>query len=218
MRADSFSSTDVSPNGLLKSHSRTLLRQGDGLISHLSEDEKCALADELTRSGFRSYERSPTIRRTMSRALSAGSRRLEQSASSNFLGNSWLGQLAADEPAIAHALPRSVDVWSPTAADLYVPVGKSVPRESKRAKLNAMKEVHCAPAARTSSLHCSCLARHTPTPHANSLSAWAHCGICPPSSNTNRADLNRRWAIYPGLRRSGRSRKRIKAQQDAPDA
>jgi len=145
------------PSERLKTQSRALLRQGEGLVSHLSEDERRALADELARTGWRRYDRSPTVQRTMSRALSEGSRQFGLSAGSQLREASWLEQSSwtVGEPAPTQALAlRTADLWTPTAADFDAmerpaPAGESaLPRESKRAKLNAMREVRIAHTAR----------------------------------------------------------------------
>lgn len=210
---------DSSPSGLLKAFSRTQLRQGEGLVSTLSEDERRALAEELARAGWRRYDRSPTIQRTMSRALSEGSRQFGLSEGSQLHEASWLEQSSSTvgEPATTQALARrTTDLWTPTAADFFAmerpsPAGKSALPESRRAKLNAMKEVRFASAA-----------RDAPAPLLHFLPA-----ICSRATQDSRRHrrrarpspgTNRRWATCPGLRRSGRSRRRTKVRLGASGA
>lgn len=151
-----------SASELLKTYSRTLLQQGEGLISTLSEDERAALADDLAHSGWRSQ--SVAAQQMMARALSENNRRLGASSSQQLQeGSFWpeqqpsrlSGGVPTEECSYGTSLQDTSalkggqhlnpgDVWLPTEADDEVAARPWEPpktRESKHSKQRAIRQV-----------------------------------------------------------------------------
>jgi hypothetical protein len=138
-----------SPSALLKKYARTRLQQDDGLVAVLSEDEKCALADELARSGWRTH--SLIVQRTVSRMLAESGRRLEERSSALLSkeGSSWIEpSLLESEGGVFFAQSALASVWVPTAADDEVterPWHGSATREGDGARRKALQAVSALP-------------------------------------------------------------------------